>query len=125
MIVREARLDDALAIALVHVDTWRSTYRGIVPDDYLASLSYEKRESLWVHILSTAKESHPFTYVAEDEVGQIVGFVNGGSERTQDSVYKGELYALLQNTYLNLVKPCLAISSCFTQGSRLLLVHRR
>ena len=32
---------------------------------------------------------------------------------------------LLQNTYLNLAKPRLAISSCFTQGSRLLLVHRR
>lgn len=35
------------------------------------------------------------------------------------------LEILLQNTYLNLVKPCLEISSCFIQGSRLLLVHRR
>lgn len=39
MILREARLDDASAIARVHVDTWLSTYRGIVPEEYLSKLS--------------------------------------------------------------------------------------
>ncbi|NJM70806.1 MAG: GNAT family N-acetyltransferase [Scytonema sp. RU_4_4] len=92
--VREAKLNDALAIARVHVDTWRTTYCGIVPDDYLTSLSYKKRENSWVQILSTTQESNLFTYVTEDEVGQIVGFAAGGPERTKDSVYKGELYAL-------------------------------
>jgi hypothetical protein len=43
MVIREARLDDALAIARVHVDTWLSTYRGIVPEDYLARLDYSPR----------------------------------------------------------------------------------
>ncbi len=54
MIVPEASYDDAPAIARVHVDTWRTTYRGIVPEDYLATLSYEKRESRWAQMLSTA-----------------------------------------------------------------------
>ncbi|MGH8001512.1 MAG: GNAT family N-acetyltransferase [Brasilonema sp.] len=94
MIVREARLEDASAIAKIHVNTWQTTYRNIVPDDYLASLSYEKREMSWVQILSTAQEGNHFTYIVENEVGQIVGFISGGPERTKDSVYQGELYAI-------------------------------
>ncbi len=43
VIVREASLEDAPAIARVHVDTWRTTYRGIIPEDYLATLSYQQR----------------------------------------------------------------------------------
>lgn len=31
----------------VHVDTWRSTYRGIGPQDFLDSLSDEKSKSMW------------------------------------------------------------------------------
>ena len=44
---RPATIDDARVIAQVHVDTWRTTYAGIVPDDYLRDLSYERRERQW------------------------------------------------------------------------------
>lgn len=94
MIMREASLDDAAAIAWVHVNTWRTAYRGIVPEDYLAALDYEKRESSWVQILSTAAENSHFAYVVEDGAGQIIAFADGGPERTSDPVYKGELYAI-------------------------------
>ena len=40
--VRDAQIEDAPAIARVHVDTWRSAYRGIVPDDHLDAMSYER-----------------------------------------------------------------------------------
>ena len=36
MIKREARLNDSAAIAKVHVDTWQTTYRGIVAEAYIA-----------------------------------------------------------------------------------------
>ncbi len=94
MIVREASHDDISAIARVHVDTWRTTYKGIVPDEYLANLSYERRENSWHQILNQALENGDFTYVAEDKSGQIIGFANGGFERTGDSIYKGELNAI-------------------------------
>lgn len=99
MIVREATHNDVPAIAKVHVDTWRTTYRGIVPDEHLANLSYEQRANVWYQILNQAPEDGNFTYVAEDEVGEVVGFSNGGMERTGDPVYKGELVAIyiLQN----------------------------
>jgi GNAT superfamily N-acetyltransferase len=94
MIIREATHDDVPAIAKVHVDTWRTTYKGIVPDEYLASLSYERRENIWHQILNDASENVDFTYVAEEKSGKIIGFANGGLERTGDSVYKGELNAI-------------------------------
>jgi hypothetical protein len=39
MLLREATLKDVPVIARVHVDTWQTTYRGIVPDSYLAQLN--------------------------------------------------------------------------------------
>lgn len=94
MIVRDATHDDVPAIARVHVDTWRTTYRSIVPDEHLAKLSYERRANGWYQILNRASEDGNFTYVAEHEKNEIVGFANGGLERTGDPVYKGELMAI-------------------------------
>ena len=93
MLIREARAADAAAIARVHVDSWRTTYAGILPSDFLASLSYATREQSWSRVLS-APSGRSFTCVAEDEEGRIVGFASGGPERTGDPVYKGELYAI-------------------------------
>ncbi len=42
--LREANVLDAAAIAKVHVDSWRTTYAGVVPEDFLAQLSYEQHE---------------------------------------------------------------------------------
>ena len=46
-LVRSAELDDATAIARVHVATWRSAYRGLLPDEFLASLSQSHYEERW------------------------------------------------------------------------------
>jgi ribosomal protein S18 acetylase RimI-like enzyme len=92
--VRAATIEDAKDIARVHIDTWRSTYRGIVPDDYLDSLSYEHRAESWTQRIEEAAEGKWFIYVAVDERGQVVGFISGGPNRIDDPVYKGELYAI-------------------------------
>lgn len=91
--IRSAQIADAPAIARVHVDGWRTTYRGIVPDDVLANLATERRERSWAGRLSK-QDSAEFVYVAEDAAGDIVGFASGGPEREQDPVYTGELYAI-------------------------------
>jgi ribosomal protein S18 acetylase RimI-like enzyme len=99
MIVRAATPSDIPAIARIHVDTWRTTYQGIMPDELLDNLSYEKREHSWQQINQQASENCTLIYVAEDDLRRIVGFANGGVERTGDPVYQGELYAIyiLQN----------------------------
>ncbi|WP_338030297.1 hypothetical protein [Fervidibacillus albus] len=43
MMIRKAVVEDAFGIAKVQVDSWHTTYKGIVSDDYLQQLSYEKR----------------------------------------------------------------------------------
>ena len=91
--IREAQVNDAAAIAKVHVDSWRTTYAGIVPDDFLTKLSYGQRERNWRNILSTP-DSTEFVYVAEDAEGSVIGFASGGPERSGDADYKGELYAI-------------------------------
>lgn len=93
MIVREARATDALAIAQVQVDSWRTTYAGILPADYLASLSYERQGEFWGRIVSTLRSTDT-VYVAEAPAGRIVGFAHGGPERSGAGIYKGELFAI-------------------------------
>jgi len=93
MLIREASPTDAAAIARVHVDSWRTTYAGIVPADYLANLSYARREQFWCGVFSTPPLSG-CVYVAAQDTGEIVGFASGGPERSGDTVYRGELYAI-------------------------------
>lgn len=93
IMIREAVAPDAAAIARVHVDCWRTTYAGIVPHDYLANLSYGRREQMWRDVLS-AQQPATFVYVAEAADGQVVGFASGGPERSGHAVYTGELYAI-------------------------------
>ena len=93
MHIRQATMADVAAIARVHVESWRTTYKGLLPDDYLANLTYEQREPLWREILSKPV-GHSLVYVAEDNAGNIVGFASGGPERSGDPVYTGEVYAI-------------------------------
>ncbi len=88
--VRPAGVDDARAIARAHVDTWRSAYRGLLPHDFLQSLSQAAYEVRWRETLSAGQGQ---VYVAE-EAGDVVGFASGGRERAGETGYEGELYAL-------------------------------
>lgn len=45
--IRGATVADAEGIAHIHVASWRSTYRGIMPDALLAGLSMERRAANW------------------------------------------------------------------------------
>lgn len=93
MLFREANFADAPGIARVHVDSWRATYRGIIPDDILANLSYETRQVEWESGLGRPNGERVI-FVAEDADEGIVGFACGGPERSGDSNYTGELYAV-------------------------------
>ena len=74
--IRPATLDDAEAIAHVHVKAWRTAYRGIMPADFLDGLAEEGRREKWVTIL-TKDAPKEFNIVAEHD-GKVVGFASGG-----------------------------------------------
>jgi ribosomal protein S18 acetylase RimI-like enzyme len=89
-LVRPAEVEDAAAIAAVHVATWRSTYRGLLPDDFLDSLDESGYEERWRRILG---EPASRVYVAAGGA-QVVGFASGGRERAGEDGFSGELYAI-------------------------------
>lgn len=94
MIIRQATLADAQAIAKIRIDTWRTAYRRIVPEDYLSNMSYEEDERNWAMRLSEIDSEKMCVYVAVDAAGRLVGFISGGVGRDEDAIYESELYAI-------------------------------
>lgn len=88
--IRAATLLDAPAIARVHVSSWRSTYRGLLPDEYLESLSELGYSERWKRVITDGSTR---IFVA-DEDGEVIGFASGGRERAGEAGYEGELYAI-------------------------------
>lgn len=91
--VREAIRADALGIAQVHVESWRTTYQGLMPDAVLAALSVEERTARWAGVLNDETRLS-FLLVAESTTAGIIGFVIGGPLRMSDLPFQGEVYAL-------------------------------
>jgi GNAT superfamily N-acetyltransferase len=70
--IRLAALGDAPAIAALHAESWRATYRGALRDDYLDGDVLAERHATWSARLTTpAANQH--VLVAEDG-GELVGF---------------------------------------------------
>ena len=93
MTLREATVADAAGIAFVHVESWRTTYPGIMPQAHLDALSVAERTELWLGILQNSTERQRCTFVAESENGAIVGFVHG-RERFGDPDYAAEIQTI-------------------------------
>src|SRR5215469_3244848 len=89
MVVRDARPEDALAIARVHVRSWQIGDRGLLPDGYLVALKPEDRAARYT--LGSPDPNTPATIAAESP--EIVGFVTTAPARDLDAG-KGELAAL-------------------------------
>ena len=91
--IRPASIDDARAITEVHVESYKSAYRGIFPEAHLDGVSVEQREPVWRDSLA-AHEPSAITMVGCDAGGRVVGFASGGKERTGQLGCDGELYAI-------------------------------
>lgn len=89
--VRPASARDAKAIAEIHVATWQATYQDVMPEDYLKSMTVEKRQAFWREAI---EYSEPQLLVATENE-KVVGFV--GFDRSRDAGTKssvGEIWAL-------------------------------
>ncbi|MEH7400313.1 GNAT family N-acetyltransferase [Gottfriedia acidiceleris] len=91
MIIRKATMSDAKGIAKVHVDSWKTTYRNIIPNEFLEKLSYEQREKLWNYNLS--KEGD-YVVVAENDGGEIIGFADCGKRERNQVEHSGDLTSI-------------------------------
>lgn len=81
---------DALAIAAVQVRSWQAAYRDLLPADYLAKLSIQRRVNRWLSVLREER-----VLVAKDDAGRLVAFCAFGHSNDDDGgIHTAEIYAL-------------------------------
>ena len=90
--VRAATRADAPAIGRIHAESWRETYRGVLPDRLLQSLSALVRAAMWQGTLE--REPPVLLFVAERPSGELVGFAGGGQCRATSLPHDAEVYAI-------------------------------
>jgi len=91
--IRNARTDDARAIATIQVDASRAAYAGIVPHGYLERLTVEKRMSIWRQLISAPGEVEQT--IVGDDGEHIQAYAHYGRSRDPSANRTtGELYSL-------------------------------
>jgi ribosomal protein S18 acetylase RimI-like enzyme len=95
--IRPADPQDIAAIAALHIEGWKGAYGGLVDQNYLDSLSIEKRIQDWEGWMAAGESK---TLIAEEE-GRPAGFVTTGRTKTPPPgsspirpLYSAEVYAL-------------------------------
>src|SRR5260370_8264079 len=76
--IRPARSTDAGNIARIDIDTWRTTYAGVLSASYLVGLSERRREAGWRSVILREPRD---VRVAVDSIGAILGFGSCGPNR--------------------------------------------
>lgn len=94
--IRKAQLEDAEAIARIHVASWRVAYTGIISSEFLSALSEAERLRGWRQRLADGQT----VILVAQEAGSTVGWVSGGRSRDEDGNDVSEVYAIyLQAEY--------------------------
>jgi ribosomal protein S18 acetylase RimI-like enzyme len=88
--VRQARPGDACGIARLDVETWRTTYAGVLSAAYLVSLSERRREIGWRMVIQREPRD---VRIAVDAAGSILGFGSCGPSRSERH-FPGEVFTL-------------------------------
>ncbi len=93
--IRNATIFDANEIARINVHTWKQTYRGLIEQRMLDSLSEEKRREFWFTVIGQAKQNQCILVAAlgaEEHKGRLAAYISGGLSRI--SGFDAEVYAL-------------------------------
>jgi GNAT superfamily N-acetyltransferase len=94
LIVRQARAEDAKAMARIHVQSWQEAYRGLMADEILDRPGFvERRERFWTAALGDERYSANRVAVAE-RGGELVGIASAGPAEDADARWPAQLYVL-------------------------------
>lgn len=92
--IRRAVPDDAHAIATLHTASWKTHYRGILPDPVLDALTVEESEARHTRNLEAPGSPEIRAWVLEQE-GDVIGWAATGPPRDDDlDAESHELYAI-------------------------------
>jgi ribosomal protein S18 acetylase RimI-like enzyme len=70
---RIANMDDLEGIAQLHAESWRNSYRGIFPDDFLDHDVWDERQNAWASRLSSPKKNQHIIVATDND--EIYGFI--------------------------------------------------
>ena len=90
--MRRADATDAEAIARIHVEAWRETYSGLLPDPVVTFQTVGARTALWRDVLADGEDADNAVFLAAGR-----GFVACCAQRDaalRDAGYAGEISAL-------------------------------
>lgn len=90
--IRPGLLSDVPAISKAYAQAWRETYQGTAPPAFVDGMTEAAAAGLFQESFRPNRFCY-FLYVAEVE-GRIVGFADGGRERSHPESGEGELYAI-------------------------------
>ncbi len=99
ILIRRASRTEAAAIGRIHVETWQSTYAGLLPDAMLVGMSDVRQSAGWARALADPGEARG-VFVADDQELGVVGFGSCGPARDLPEgldgreVRVGEVYTL-------------------------------
>ncbi|MGZ4541139.1 MAG: N-acetyltransferase family protein [Blastococcus sp.] len=85
MRIRPATIDDAHALAAVHIASCQGAYRGLLPDDYLDGLRVDRWQARWEQSLTANAWPVRGALLAESGGGETVGFVDLVPSRDGDA----------------------------------------
>jgi GNAT superfamily N-acetyltransferase len=92
LVLRPAAAVDAPAIARVRIDSWRMTYRGLIPDAYLDGMQQDASTALWERVLSAAPNATSVFVLANAD--EVVGFAAGNMLKEPKHGKNAELSAI-------------------------------
>ncbi len=75
--VRDADLIDVEKIAYVHVESWKSTYRGLMPQNYIEAQTFALRQQLWRKII----ENQLANVLVVESQSRVIGFACFGQPK--------------------------------------------
>lgn len=100
MLYRKANIFDVNEIARVTLDTWNTTYKGLISDRILQKRSYEVLAQKWNDRLTNLTDNE-IIYVTEDDHGTIIAFIWAALEKINPigdllelNNFRGELMAI-------------------------------
>ena len=82
MIIRDAVYDDIDKIAKLYISNWKETYKGLLPEDYLNSLTKEYAVEKWNKYLKN--KNHIFVAY---EGNEFLGFVASKKDDNEEGYW--------------------------------------
>jgi len=88
--IRAATNSDIPEVAKVHVQSWQRSFKGIAPEDYLNSMSVEKRTKVFAERLA---DPNYRMLVAHDADRGVVGFIDFGTPDFENYGFDARVYS--------------------------------